>query len=625
MSAEELKQQGNAAFAAEDYDEAIDKFSQAIALDATNHILYSNRSAAYLAAGKKQEALDDAKKCVELNPNWSKGYLRLGKAQEAMGNPMEASEAYEKGLEIEPGNPLLTQASQAMQQDVMSQILGQLFGPDMYTKLEANPETAEYIKDPQIRGILDKIKTNPRLMTSFINNEKIGKCIQVLSGITDEMAERIQREREEMETSNAGGRQQQQRQGPSAWNRGSTGGENEKMQEKVEEVISENEREVIGLKDEGSRLYKERKFEEAIKKYKEAKNKVLVFTKVKNSEDNANDNGEAISAAESAAQISTSAIKQSDFDTLDPTYKHLPALCLNISAVYLTRKNFEKSIKWAKKAVSFATGTSAGGFEFLSKCYVRIAKCEMQLENYSAAVSSLKDAQMESDSREIRNLMRECKAKLREKRERDLYNPEKALELKTEANKKFAEKDYPKAIELYTQALTHDKENVDILNNRAFAYQSLGEFQQCIADAEEVVKIATSKGAALTSQPGKELSQLQKSIVKAYIRMARTYTMIQKFHYGAHYYNLASKLDPTNQDVAKGMNDIYVLFGKKRDSIIASREANMSDTLVKDLMSDPQVSHALTMLQGNPNNLNSMLSDKNLGPKLTELMLAGII
>lgn len=55
-----LKDQGNKAFAAKDYDKAIDLFTQAIALDPNNHVLYSNRSAA--KAGKKDwgAALEDA-------------------------------------------------------------------------------------------------------------------------------------------------------------------------------------------------------------------------------------------------------------------------------------------------------------------------------------------------------------------------------------------------------------------------------------------------------------------------------------------------------------------------------------------------------------------------------------
>jgi stress-induced-phosphoprotein 1 len=46
-TAVELKNQGNTAFAAAQYEEAARLFSEAIALDATNHIFFSNRSASY--------------------------------------------------------------------------------------------------------------------------------------------------------------------------------------------------------------------------------------------------------------------------------------------------------------------------------------------------------------------------------------------------------------------------------------------------------------------------------------------------------------------------------------------------------------------------------------------------
>jgi stress-induced-phosphoprotein 1 len=57
-----LKNEGNQAFTAKDYDQAIALFSQAIEIDPDNAVLYSNRSGA--RAGKKewQAALDDAEK-----------------------------------------------------------------------------------------------------------------------------------------------------------------------------------------------------------------------------------------------------------------------------------------------------------------------------------------------------------------------------------------------------------------------------------------------------------------------------------------------------------------------------------------------------------------------------------
>lgn len=68
-----MKDLGNKAFAAKDYDTAIDLFSKAIALDSKNHVLWSNRSAA--KAGKKDwhGALVDAEEV----PFYSKSLIFL--------------------------------------------------------------------------------------------------------------------------------------------------------------------------------------------------------------------------------------------------------------------------------------------------------------------------------------------------------------------------------------------------------------------------------------------------------------------------------------------------------------------------------------------------------------------
>ena len=68
--ADELKNQGNKAFAAKDYTTAIDLFTKAIEIDPTNHVLFSNRSAA--KAGKKEwaGALEDAEQVCARTPSW---------------------------------------------------------------------------------------------------------------------------------------------------------------------------------------------------------------------------------------------------------------------------------------------------------------------------------------------------------------------------------------------------------------------------------------------------------------------------------------------------------------------------------------------------------------------------
>ena len=69
---EELKNKGNAAFAAGDFKTAVELFTSGIALDPTNHVLYSNRSAAYASLKQYEQALVDADKTIQAQPSWGK-------------------------------------------------------------------------------------------------------------------------------------------------------------------------------------------------------------------------------------------------------------------------------------------------------------------------------------------------------------------------------------------------------------------------------------------------------------------------------------------------------------------------------------------------------------------------
>lgn len=111
------------------YDEAYTHFSEALKVAPNDqlHILYSNRSATLASLGRNEEALEDAKRVVELNPGFMKvcitsyfcislneyvckGYLRTAMAYLALGNFAQAEAACRKGLEKFPGNESFTAA-----------------------------------------------------------------------------------------------------------------------------------------------------------------------------------------------------------------------------------------------------------------------------------------------------------------------------------------------------------------------------------------------------------------------------------------------------------------------------------------------------------------------------------
>jgi stress-induced-phosphoprotein 1 len=92
-----LQAKGNAAFAFGDYAKAVEHFTDAIALDPSNHVLYSNRSAAYASQGQFQQALADAERTVELKPDWPKGHSRVGAAHFGLKRWDDAAAAYQRG------------------------------------------------------------------------------------------------------------------------------------------------------------------------------------------------------------------------------------------------------------------------------------------------------------------------------------------------------------------------------------------------------------------------------------------------------------------------------------------------------------------------------------------------
>lgn len=141
-----MKEKGNAALSSENFEEAIKYYTEAIALDSKNHVLFSNRSAAHAKAGNYAAALEDAEKTVAINPGWAKGYSRKGSALAYLGRYQDAASAYEEGLEKEPDNAQLAAGLSEVNRQIRNSVLG---NQDVFAKIRANPQTREWLNDPE--------------------------------------------------------------------------------------------------------------------------------------------------------------------------------------------------------------------------------------------------------------------------------------------------------------------------------------------------------------------------------------------------------------------------------------------------------------------------------------------
>lgn len=186
--ADEAKAKGNAAFSAGDFSTAVRHFSDAIELAPTNHVLYSNRSAAYASLHQYSEALVDAKKTVELKPDWPKGYSRLGAAHIGLGDYEAAVSGYKKGLEIDPSNDALKSgladaqsAASRSRQAPPPNPFGNIFsGPDIWAKLTADPTTRAFLQQPDFLHTMQEIQRNPSNINMYLKDQRVMAALGVL-------------------------------------------------------------------------------------------------------------------------------------------------------------------------------------------------------------------------------------------------------------------------------------------------------------------------------------------------------------------------------------------------------------------------------------------------------------
>ncbi|XP_033832354.1 serine/threonine-protein phosphatase 5 [Periophthalmus magnuspinnatus] len=102
--AELLKEKANKYFKEKDYENAIKYYTEALELNPSNAIYYSNRSLAYLRTECYGYALADATKALEIDKNYIKGYYRRATSNMALGKFKAALKDYETVVRVRPND-----------------------------------------------------------------------------------------------------------------------------------------------------------------------------------------------------------------------------------------------------------------------------------------------------------------------------------------------------------------------------------------------------------------------------------------------------------------------------------------------------------------------------------------
>lgn len=114
--AEERKNTGNAEYKAQNYHAALKYYSDAVSLCPENPSYLGNRSACYMMLANYKEALNDAKRSIQLDSKFEKGYLRAAKCCLLLGDLVQTEQIIKRFLELDPKNTALKAEIQNLKQ-----------------------------------------------------------------------------------------------------------------------------------------------------------------------------------------------------------------------------------------------------------------------------------------------------------------------------------------------------------------------------------------------------------------------------------------------------------------------------------------------------------------------------
>lgn len=577
MSADELKAQGNAAFAAKDFEKAIDYFSKAIEAAPTNHVLYSNRSASFASLKQFDKAFQDAQKTIEINPTWAKGYSRVAAAEFGLGKLDDAEKSYEKALELDSSNKQAQDGLKSVQNAKLASSappsdlgLGKIFNdPNLIENLKKNPKTAELMKDPSLVDKVIRMKTNPQAgAQEMMSDPRLMNILATLLGVdlNDDSPVGAQANTASASSSSSEPKKEElPKETPKP-----TPKEDVKDKDGDVEVDDapedDSKAKADAAKAEGNKLYKSRKFDEAIAKYNEA---FEIYS--------------------------------------DVTYLN------NRAAAEFEKGDYKQTIETCEEAIAKGREQRAD-YKIIAKSFARIGTTYLKQSDYQSAIQFFEKSLTEHRTPEVLSKLRSTQKLLKEQEAKAYVNPEKAEEARLEGKEYFTKGDWPNAVKAYSEMIKRAPEDARGYSNRAAALAKLMSFPEAVKDAEQAVKI-------------------DPTFIRAYIRKASAEIALKEFSKAIETLDLARSKDA---EVTKGANarEIDQLYSKAysqrfqpsaNETPEQAYERASRDPEVAAILQDPVMNSILGQAKDNPAALQEHMKNPEVYKKVQVLIAAGII
>ena len=559
---DELKSKGNAALQSENFDEAIKFYTEAINIDPSNHILYSNRSAAYAKVGKYDQSLQDADKTIELKSDWPKGYSRKGAALELLQRLDDAVVTYQDGLKHDPNNEQLKEALTNCKNNLDSSASFNFPGaggpggnpfadPRFLANLAMNPKTRELLADPEVQTLLKGLQKNPGDITKLLGHPKASQLLGAMfSGGMG--GNGFNFEDEEMEQG------QGEKQPESAQSTTKTSSESAKAETKPDSKsnLTESQREAEREKELGNDAYKKKDFTTALTHYEKA----------------------------------------SELDPNNITYM------TNKAAVYYEQNEIEKCVETCEKAIEVGRENKAD-YSVIAKAFARIGNAYYKNKDLKNAIKYYNSSLSEHRNPDVLKKKLQVEKELKDIEMQAYVNPEEAEKEKNLGNELYKKGDFPGAMRHYNEAIKRNPKDAKLYRNRAACYTKLMEFQLALKDCDDAIKI-------------------DPTFVKAYVQKGTILNVLKEPAKAMSAFSKAIEIEPDCQEAIDGYRQATAQGSSDPEEI---RKRAMQDPEVQQILGDPAMRLILEQMQTDPKAAQDHLKNPEIRTKIQKLIESGLI
>ncbi|KAI9877338.1 MAG: Hsp90 cochaperone [Pleopsidium flavum] len=584
--ADALKAEGNKAFAEKKFEEAVDKFSKAIEIEPSNHVLYSNRSGAYASLKDFDHALEDANKVTEIKPDWAKGWGRKGAALHGTGDLLGSHDAYEEALKLDPTNAQAKSGLSSVKRAIDAEAnedgisgnpsggLGDMFNdPQLIQKLASNPKTSSLLADPQFMAKLQRLKQNPNNIGEEMRDPRFLQVMGVLLGI--DMQFGGPGEGGAGEPPSYAGSKEQEEDTPMPDARPSSSKpapakapvpepEPEPEPEDEEAIaLKKAKEEAEAEKKLGTENYKKRQFDAAIEHYSKA------------------------------------------WDLhKDITY------LTNLSAAKYEKGDYQGAVEACEKAIEEGREVRTD-FKIIAKAFGRIGSSYEKMGDLPNAIVNYQKSLTEQRTPDILNKLRAAEKAQITKEKESYISPEEAEKARELGNQKFKEADWPGAVEAYSEMVKRAPDDPRGYSNRAAALIKLMTFPGAVQDCDEAIK-------------------RDSKFIRAYLRKAQAYFAMKEYNKCLDVCTEAMEHDEGGANA----REIEQQSQKALQAQFSAREGETEEQTMERIQRDPEITAILqdpvmqSILQqakGDPAALSEHMKNATIRTSVQKLIAAGVI